>query len=119
MHTEGHSELSVSLVCGAFGLIEDMRSPEAWEECERFIPHLRSLDRTWDDAHGVNLELSRANVRVARYMKLRGRYDEAEALLLRTLSSCERHLGADHLATLHSMDGLAGVFKSQDDTTRP
>src|ERR1700722_6461095 len=106
-------QLSVSLVCGALRLIGDIGSPEAWEECERFILHLRSLDRTWDDAHGVNPELSQANVRVARYMTLRGRYDEAEALLQRTLSSCERHLGADHLATLDSIGGLAGVFKSQ------
>src|SRR3984957_7607037 len=106
-------QLSVSLVCGALGLIEDIGSPEAWEQCEKFIPHLRSLDKTWDDAHGADLELSYANVRVARYMKLRGRYDEAEALLQRTLSSCERHLGADHLTTLYSMDGLAGVYVSQ------
>src|ERR1700722_1087377 len=106
-------QLSVSLVCGAFELIEDIGSPEAWEECEKFIPHLRSLDKTWDNAHGVNLKLSRANVRIALYMERRGRYHEAEALLQRTLSSCERDLGADRLATLDSMDGLARVYDSQ------
>src|ERR1700722_11274100 len=106
-------QLSVSLVCGALRLIEDIGSPEAWEECEKFIPHLRSLDKTWDDAHGADLELSQANVQVARYMEHRGRYDEAEALFQRTLSSCEMHLGVDHLTTLHSMDGLAGVYESQ------
>jgi len=106
-------ESSVSLVCGTFGLIKRVGLPEAWVECEKFIPHLRSLDKTWDDAHGVNLESSRTNVRVARYMKLRGGYDEAEALLMRTLSDCERHLEADHPDTLNSMDGLAVVYESQ------
>ena len=106
-------QLSVSLVCGALRLIEDIGSPEAWEDCEKLIPHLRSLDKTWDNAHGVNLELSRANVRIALYMECRGRYHEAEALLQRTLSNCERDLGADRLATLDSMHGLAGVYDSQ------
>src|ERR1700722_12682909 len=104
---------SVSLVCGTFGLIKSVELPEAWVECEKFIPHLRSLDKTWDNAYGVNLELSRANVRVARYMECRGRYDEAEALLQRTLSSCERHLGEGHLDTLQSMNDLAVVYWRQ------
>ena len=65
-------QFSVSLVCGALWLIEDIKSPGAWEKCESFVPHLRSLDTSWNDAHGVNLESSRANVRVAEYLSFRG-----------------------------------------------
>jgi len=104
---------SVSLVCCAFRLIMNVKSPELWEDCEKFISHLRSLDEKWGDERGMNRELSQANVRIARYMEYRGRYDEAVALLRRALSGYEKDLGEDHPDTLLSMDRLGCVYWRQ------
>src|ERR1700722_7025528 len=101
---------SVSLVCSAFRLIEDVHLPDSWEKCERFISHLRSLGQMWGDAHGINLELSRADVSIAKYLYYRARYQEAEALNLRVLAVYEKHFGTDHLETLASVDCLGDIY---------
>ena len=48
------------------------------------------------------------------------RYDDAETLFRRALAAYEKHLGADHLYTLASVDNLACVhvfIGCIDDTT--
>jgi hypothetical protein len=76
---------SVSFVCDAFLQIEHPEWPERWNECEKFAPHLRSLNERLDNMHATNLDLSRANSWLAQYLIGRGRYDEAEALCKKAL----------------------------------
>jgi tetratricopeptide (TPR) repeat protein len=89
---------TVSLVCRAFGsvTVEDLGLPRWWPECEMFMPHLQSLNERWSDVHGVNLELAKADVKIAKYLNNRGRYGEAEAVGKRRLESCEKECGTDH-----------------------
>ncbi|PZO42331.1 MAG: hypothetical protein DCF19_06980 [Pseudanabaena frigida] len=44
---------------------------------------------------------------------LQGKYSEAELLFLRSLSICERQLGADHPHVAACLNNLAGLYKSQ------
>jgi tetratricopeptide (TPR) repeat protein len=87
---------AVSLVCRAFGSVEDPSLPRWWPECEMFMPHLHSLTERWSNVHGVNLTLAKADVQIVRYLNSRGRYGEAEAVCKRSLESCEKECGTDH-----------------------
>jgi tetratricopeptide (TPR) repeat protein len=104
---------SISFVYCTSRLIDDLHSPQSWEEFERFIPHIQSLDQIWGGEIVFNLELSRANLRIAEYMQARGRYQEAEALLLRVLTDYEEYLGVDDPDTLVLVGGLGAVYSSQ------
>jgi tetratricopeptide (TPR) repeat protein len=105
--------LSISIICGTSELIDDLYSPHSWKAFEKLIPHLQSLDQIWRGTDGINLELSRANARIATYMFSRGRYQEAEALCARVLADYEEHLGDNDPATLASMANLAFAYSSQ------
>jgi tetratricopeptide (TPR) repeat protein len=105
---------SWSLVYGAFLLIEDPALPQWWARCESFISHLHSFKKTWNDTRGINLEVSQANVQIARYFESRGRYGEAEELCEQALEELQKHLGNDHSRTLWStMNSLANIYWSQ------
>jgi tetratricopeptide (TPR) repeat protein len=104
---------SISFVYCASHLIDDLYSPQSWEEFERFIPHIQSLDQILVGENGFNLELSWANWRIADYMRARGRYQEAEALFMRALADYEEHLGVDDPDTLTLVGNLGSVCFAQ------
>jgi tetratricopeptide (TPR) repeat protein len=103
---------AVSLVCRAFGQVEDTGRPECWPECEKFMPHLHSLNERWSDAHGVNLDLAEADVSIADYLTNRGRYGEAEATCKRSVERFEEG-GSKHRGALDAADTLAWVYYRQ------
>jgi tetratricopeptide (TPR) repeat protein len=104
---------SVSLVCGAFQKVEDPESPQQWDECERFMPHFRSLNQRTNSLRDMNLELIRAIKAIGVYLWSLGRYDEAEVLCKQVFGFYEVKLGCEDWNTLDSMNNLALVYDSQ------
>jgi tetratricopeptide (TPR) repeat protein len=104
---------SVSLICAAFLSIENPELPQSWIECEEFVPHLRSLNERWNSLYGASLALIKANAAIAKYLKKRGRYSEAEVLSKEVLKSYETEFGCEHPGTFMSINNLALVYKSQ------
>ncbi|KZP05320.1 hypothetical protein FIBSPDRAFT_1054157 [Athelia psychrophila] len=102
---------AVALLSQAFETIGDVGSPQAWTECERFVPHLMSLTK---HAGTVPIHLLGVlNVRIAEYFVKRGRYGEAVALCQQALEDQTHQLGAEHLDTLNTVDRLADVYVRQ------
>ncbi|HVR46140.1 MAG TPA: FxSxx-COOH system tetratricopeptide repeat protein [Candidatus Binatia bacterium] len=77
---------------------------ETWPHCERLLPHARAaLSALGDDAF---LPAARLSLRCGIYLRQRGEYGGAEALLLPALTTLERLLGpqnADVAAALHEL----------------
>ncbi|KZP24456.1 hypothetical protein FIBSPDRAFT_677688, partial [Athelia psychrophila] len=103
--------LAVAILSQAFEMIGDVGSPQAWTECERFVPHVMSLVNHVG-ALPINL-LGLLSARVAEYFVKRGRYNEAAALCQQTLEGQTHQLGAKHLNTLNTVDHLADVYVRQ------
>jgi tetratricopeptide (TPR) repeat protein len=101
---------AVSLICSALRRVEDPSLPQSWPEFEKLMPHVRSL---WTSVQGVNLELVDADVRLARYLNSRGRYDDAERLCEHSIGSLQKELGEKHEDTLAALYVLADVYDSQ------
>jgi tetratricopeptide (TPR) repeat protein len=101
---------AVSLVCRAFSSVEEPELPQSWPECERFMPHLHSLNEKWCSVHGVSLELAKAHVEMAKYLNSRGRYHEAEAMCKRSVESYEKECGTEHQDTLDAVHILARTY---------
>jgi tetratricopeptide (TPR) repeat protein len=104
---------AVSLVCGVLKRVEDPESPQSWPECDKLMPHMRSLNKVWAGVEGVNLQLVEADVRLAQYLNSRGRYDDAEMLCERGVGLFQRELGEKHKATLDASYVLAQIYNSQ------
>jgi tetratricopeptide (TPR) repeat protein len=105
-------ESAVSLVCGALRHL-DPESPQSWTECEKIMPHVRSLSKVWTGVEGVNLELVDADVHLARYLNSRGRYDDAERLCEHSLGIYRKELGEKHKDTLLALYHLARIYNNQ------
>jgi tetratricopeptide (TPR) repeat protein len=106
-------ESTVSLICSLLKRVEDPHLPESWPECEKIMPHVRSLSKVWTGVEGVNLELADADVRLARYLNSRGRYDDAERLCERSLGIYRKELGEKHKSTLEAIYYLAQIYTNQ------
>jgi tetratricopeptide (TPR) repeat protein len=105
--------VAVELVCSGFRQIDDPWSYTCWAQCEVFAPHIQSLTK-WDIEHSVgNSDLDDANIRIAMYLRSRGRYGEAEMLLVRVLARKDKVLGPEHLDTSLVVDNLAYVYLLQ------
>ncbi len=78
-----------------------------WQLCERLLPHALSCI-TWDDVdmRGIQALLWR----IAEYLDIRGRWTEAEPLLIRSLAASEQCYGPDHLRTAAALHDLAGFY---------
>ncbi|KAF7965512.1 hypothetical protein HWV62_43094 [Athelia sp. TMB] len=103
--------LAVTLLASAFKTITDISSPQSWAECERFVPHLMSLEKHRPARASPSLEFMAMSQDIAKYFYKRGRYSEAETLLMRVLAQREAVLGpgVDHLDTLTTVHNLARV----------
>ena len=105
--------VAVELVCSGFRQIDDPESYTCWDQCEVFAPHIQSLTK-WDIEHSVgNSDLDDVNIGIAMYLRSRGRYGEAEMLLVRVLARKEKVLGPKHLDTSLVADILAEVYWRQ------
>jgi hypothetical protein len=96
-------ESTVSIVCCALRRVEDPESPRWWPECEKFIPQVRPLSKAWTGVEGMNVDLAKADVFVARYLDSRGRYDDAEKLCVRSVGSLRKELGDEQKDALSAL----------------
>ncbi|KAF7983132.1 hypothetical protein HWV62_24101 [Athelia sp. TMB] len=103
---------AVTIITSAFETVGDSCTPQSWAECERFVPHLASLQSSYPAQTPPSREFMDMSQGIAKYFQKRGRYKDAEALLSRVLAQCERAdgLGADHLDTLSMVHLLAGLY---------
>ncbi|KZP26554.1 TPR-like protein [Athelia psychrophila] len=106
---DGYRALAIALLCNSFRTIDNPDSPPSWDECERFVPHFTALGIQDGMRSMISEEYLIANRSIAKYFISRGRYNEAETLLARTLAHRKRLLGSQDIGTLHDMHSLAGV----------
>ncbi|KAI9854314.1 MAG: hypothetical protein M1824_000407 [Vezdaea acicularis] len=105
--------LATTVVCNAFQKVRNPESSKSWVQCEMYIPHIQSL-LARDSVHGQNaLRLFWAGADIARYMGVRGRFEEAANILKRTLEGCERQLGPDREDTLRMRHALGNLLMNQ------
>ncbi|KZP26551.1 TPR-like protein [Athelia psychrophila] len=110
IHQEGYRALAIALLCNAFQAVKDPQSPQSWDECEIFVPHFAALG-IQDGTHSmISEEYLIANRSIATYFTSRGRYNEAETLLVRVLAHCRRLLGSNVIGTVNVMHKLAVVY---------
>ncbi|KAF7964975.1 hypothetical protein HWV62_1290 [Athelia sp. TMB] len=109
---EEYHDVAVTLLISAFKKITDIRLPQSWAECERFVPHLMSLEKHRPAKIPPSKEFMDMSQDIAEYFHERGRYNEAEALLIRVLAQREKAagIGEDHLDTLGTVHALAEVY---------
>ncbi|KAF7964974.1 hypothetical protein HWV62_1288, partial [Athelia sp. TMB] len=107
-----HHALAVGLLASAFKTIKDPRSPQCWAECEIYVPHLMSLQKHHPAGMPPSREFMDMSQDIARYFHKRGRYNEAEALLIRVLAQREKAagIGEHHPDTLGTVHALAQVY---------
>jgi tetratricopeptide (TPR) repeat protein len=109
-------ESTVFLVCSALKHVENPQSPSRWPECEKLMPHVRSLSYV-TGGQGVNLELLAADVHLARYLNSRGRYSDAQRLCEHSLAGFRKELGDKHKYTLQAFYCLAQIYFNQGRST--
>jgi tetratricopeptide (TPR) repeat protein len=106
-------EFVAELVCGALQYVGDVELCECWAEYEMFMPHLRLLTMQ-DEIYGSqSVSITRANMRVAKYLYSCRRYNEAEMVCRRALAVMEKQLGMEHDDTVHTRYILASVHLHQ------
>jgi tetratricopeptide (TPR) repeat protein len=106
-------KIAVELACGAFQLVEDPASYKCWPQSAMFAPHLHLLTLR-DEIYGSrNIQITKANVKIATYLWSSGRYAEAERLLGAMLEASSRQLGLEHRDTVGIMHDSANVYYFQ------
>lgn len=85
----------------------------AWSQCEYLVPHVR-VCRQWLDQVGITLPeaaalLSKAGI----YLLQRGRYAEAEPLLVQALALQEQRLGNEHPEVAPTLAALGDLLTRQ------
>ncbi|KZP22291.1 TPR-like protein [Athelia psychrophila] len=115
---DGYRTLAIALLCNAFQTIGDPESPRSWDECEIFVPHFTALGIQVRTHSMISQEYMDVNHSIANYFVSRGRYNEAETLLVRVLygralQAQEKQLGADHPDTMAIVNNLALLHESQ------
>lgn len=109
----GWFHVATALSCNAFRQVKDPSSSECWAQCEMISPHIHSLTK-WNDEHGAgNSELDKANTMIAKYLRSRWRYSEAEMLYRQVLINREKLLELEDRDTLRTVEGLAITLQEQ------
>jgi len=105
--------VATGLACGAFRRVNKPSSHLCWAQCETLSPHMQALTK-WEDEHTLeNPELGEANIGIAEYLLSRGRYNEAEMLVVRVLANREKLLGSENIGTLRPAETLATIYREQ------
>ncbi|KAF7977175.1 hypothetical protein HWV62_4615 [Athelia sp. TMB] len=106
--------VAVTLLTSAFSTLDNYWLPQCWAEYERFVPHLMSLEKHHPVQAPPSKEFIDMSQDIAKYFHQRGRYNEAEALLIRVLAQREKAagIGEDLLDTLGTVQALAEVYRA-------
>ncbi|KAF7965717.1 hypothetical protein HWV62_42171 [Athelia sp. TMB] len=104
--------VAVTLLTSAFSTLDDYWLPQSWAACERFVPHLISLEKHRPAQTLPNREFMEMSQAIGTYFERQGRYNEAEAILSRVLAQREQAagIGEHHLDTLGTVQALAEVY---------
>ena len=84
-----------------------------WQQCEQYLPHALACAELIEQGNLTLLEAASLLNRTGWYLNERGRYSEAEPLLVRALSIREGQLGAEHPDTAQSLNDLATLYQNQ------
>jgi len=111
--TEAEREQWIRRVTSALDLLfPDVRPATGyaiWKQCERLQPHaLLCLHQA--EALEESLTFASLAYKVAQYLRVRGRYAEAEPLYQRALRIRERAYGPDHAQVAPSLNDLAILY---------
>jgi len=87
-------------------------SHEAWEPCQRLLPHVLTCATTIQDQAG-DQELAQVLCKAADYLREHAQYEQAELLYQRALCIGEQTLGAEHPQVAQSLNGLAILYATQ------
>ena len=84
-----------------------------WSICERLLPHALICTTSIGQTLKASPSVSRLLNGTGSYLYKRGRYEEAEAQLLRSLTIDTEVYGADHPEVATALNNLAEIYKSQ------
>ncbi|KAF7965713.1 hypothetical protein HWV62_42179 [Athelia sp. TMB] len=104
--------VAVTLLTSAFSTLDNYWLPQSWAACERFVPHVISLEKHRPAQTPPNREFMEMSQAFGKYFQRQSRYNEAEAMLSRVLAQREKAvgIGKDHLDTLGTVQALAEVY---------
>jgi tetratricopeptide (TPR) repeat protein len=84
-----------------------------WEQCERYISNALVCATLIEQQSITLLEAACLLTNAGRYLKARGRYDQAEPLLQQALTIRVQRLGSEHLDTAESLNNLGSLYHSR------
>lgn len=83
-----------------------------WERCQRYLPHVQ-MCATYSEEYALTfLEAARLFNEAASYLVARGRYDQAELLLLRALAIRQHVLEANDPDIARTLNDLGALYIS-------
>lgn len=88
---------------------------EVWSACERLVPHVLAVfqsDLTQENSE--SLEFASLLYKAGIYLRQRSQHALAEQFYLRALHIREQVLGPHHLTVAKSLNGLANLYRDQD-----
>ena len=87
---------------------------EVWKQWERYLPHAQAACNylKWDQM-ALPEEVTLLLNKIGWYLRERGRYREAEALLQQIVIHREHNLGPEHLDTAKSLNSLGLLYWDQ------
>ncbi len=83
---------------------------ETWEKCQRCLPHAYICATYLEEYALVFPEAARLFNEAASYLVARGRYEQAESLLLTTLAIRQQLLEANHPDTARTLNDLGVLY---------
>lgn len=86
--------------------------PEAWQQCERYLPHVLTCATSIPDQSGEQ-DLAGLLCKTADYLRERARYEQAEAWYLRARLILEQALELEHPQMASLLNGLGKLAYAQ------
>jgi tetratricopeptide (TPR) repeat protein/transcriptional regulator with XRE-family HTH domain len=84
-----------------------------WTKCEHYLPHVQVCATHVEEYELAFSEAARLFNESASYLIARGRYGQAEYLLLKALAIYQQVLEADHLDTARALNDLGVLYQKQ------
>ena len=86
------------------------------ERCQRYLPHVQ-ICATYVEEYALAFpEAARLFNEAASYLVARGRYEQAESMLLKALAICQQILEADHVDTARTLNDLGVLYRTRANT---
>ncbi|MFL5664686.1 MAG: tetratricopeptide repeat protein [Ktedonobacteraceae bacterium] len=109
------AEHTVRAVDQAFPDVTDI---EAWEQCERLLPHALACAELINEYTFALPEAARLLNQTGDYLDDHAQYEQAKSLLERALAIHEQVLGPNHPETALNLNNLAALYYNQGNYER-